>query len=210
MVATALQLHTRDLDHRLEMDLHGELDLATGPHLIAVVDAALANRRISAVRLRPSHLRFVDVRGLSAVITARHLAVRSGRSFTIANSRGPLLRLARLTGTEDLLGVEASGAHWPGTHRAEAVREGHDTDDREERHIANGEHTRRSATSTTTSSACCAIRSRRPTSSKGPPTMPARAATTSLLASSGRSKTTATADAASHAAPRFSHPRHDR
>lgn len=204
MAATALQLHTRDLDHRLEMELHGELDLATGPHLIAVVDAALTNRGISAVRLTPRDLRFVDVRGLSALITARHLAVSSGRTFTIADCRGPLLRLTRLTGTKDLLGVEASGGH-----RAEIVRQGRDGNDREERQIPNGEQTTRTATSTTTSSACCAARFRRPTSSNGPPTTPAQTATTSSLASSQRSKTTATAGAAGHAAPRFSHPRRE-
>ncbi|HSH62081.1 MAG TPA: STAS domain-containing protein [Acidimicrobiales bacterium] len=86
VAASRLQLRTRDHDHRLEIELHGVLDVATGPRLITALDAALANPGIHAVQVAARDLRFVDVRGMSALVTARHVATSSGRCFRIADS----------------------------------------------------------------------------------------------------------------------------
>lgn len=103
LAATRLQLLTRDRDHRLEIELHGDLNVTTAPRLLALLDAGLANPAIHRVEIKANHLRSVDHGGLSMLMDAGRRTASSGRSFMVGDPPTSLLRLARLSGTEDLL-----------------------------------------------------------------------------------------------------------
>lgn len=110
LAATRLQLRARDCEHRLEIELHGELDVGTGPRLVALLDAALADPGIHAVRISTQHLRAVDRDGLSVLIDACRRAASSGRRFAVVDSPAPLLRLAARSGTNELLGLTSEAS----------------------------------------------------------------------------------------------------
>jgi anti-anti-sigma factor len=121
VAASRLQLLSRERDQQLEIELHGELDLATGSRLMAAVDAALANPRIHAVRLRTGQLRFVDMRGLSTLLHARELAASTGCDLTIGDCPVHLRRVSRLAGMDSLLGLSTGPVQSGGSADAQAT-----------------------------------------------------------------------------------------
>lgn len=110
LAATRLQLRARDCEHRLEVELHGELDVVTGPRLVALLDAALTDPGLHAVRISAQHLRAVDGDGFSVLIDACRRAASSGRSFAVVDPPAALLRLAGRSGTDELLGLTSDAS----------------------------------------------------------------------------------------------------
>lgn len=81
--------------------------MATGPRLVALLDAALADPRLHAVRISAQHLRAVDRDGFSVLIDAGRRTASSGRGFAVVDPPAALLRLAGRSRTNELLGLKA-------------------------------------------------------------------------------------------------------
>jgi anti-anti-sigma factor len=99
LAATQLQLHTRNCENCLEIELHGELNVMTGPRLLALIDAGLANPAFHAFQISAHHLRSVDRDGVAMLVDAGNRVARGGRRFTVKDPPPLLLRLARVSGT---------------------------------------------------------------------------------------------------------------
>lgn len=106
----ACSCEARDCEHRLEIELHGELDVVTGPRLVALLDAALAAPGIHAVRISAQHLRAVDRDGASVLIDACRRAASSGRHVAVVDPPAALLRLTGRSGTNELLGLKSEAS----------------------------------------------------------------------------------------------------
>jgi anti-anti-sigma factor len=120
LAATRLQLHTRNRENCLEIELHGELDVMTGPRLLALIDAGLANPAFRAFQISAHHLRFLDRDGFAMLVDAGDRVARGGRRFTVKDPPPLLLRFARDSGTTALL-TGALGFAEPGAGTAEAA-----------------------------------------------------------------------------------------
>jgi hypothetical protein len=59
LAATRLQLLTRNRETCFEIELQGELNVMTGPRLVALIDAGLANPAFHAFQISAHHLRSV-------------------------------------------------------------------------------------------------------------------------------------------------------
>jgi anti-sigma B factor antagonist len=82
--------------------LAGEADLACVPELTEALDAAIrASEGAFVVDL--TELEFLDSSGLSALLRARALLGRSDRAMAVVCPPGPVLRLFKLSGVDELL-----------------------------------------------------------------------------------------------------------
>ncbi len=131
LAATRLQLHTRNWENCLEIELHGELDVMTGPRLLALIDAGLANPPFHAFQISAHHLRSVDRDGFAIRVDAGNRATRGGRRFTVKGPPPLLLRFPRdsgttawLTGALDVAEPGASTADAAGTSAPLATKGG--------------------------------------------------------------------------------------
>jgi anti-sigma B factor antagonist len=85
---TLLQIRTRD---RGDVNVSGELDIATGPLLVSRVSALLAHAQCHSVRLDLSGLWFIDCSGLGALLRVRAQARGMGKEVVIERV-GPAVR----------------------------------------------------------------------------------------------------------------------
>lgn len=120
LAATRLQLHAREWENCLEIELHGELDVMTGPRLLALIDANLANPAFHALQISTHHLRSVDKDGFAMLVEAGNRVASGGRRFTVKDPPPLLLRFARDNGTTALLTGDLDVAE-PGAGTAEAA-----------------------------------------------------------------------------------------
>jgi ABC-type transporter Mla MlaB component len=120
LAATRLQLHTRNRENCLEIELHGKLDMMTGPRLLALIDAGLANPAFHAFQISAHHLPSVDRDGFAMLVDAGNRVARGGRRFTLKYPPPLLVRFARDSCTTALL-TGALGVAEPGARTAEAA-----------------------------------------------------------------------------------------
>jgi anti-anti-sigma factor len=86
---TLLQVSTSRVG---ELDVCGELDIATGPLLSSRISAALANTQCQSVRLDLSEVCFIDCAGLGALLRGRAQARALGKDFVIERVGAPVRR----------------------------------------------------------------------------------------------------------------------
>jgi anti-sigma B factor antagonist len=85
-------------------ELHGSLDIATSPSLrAALLEAAEHPKHTIVVDL--GDLEFLDSTGLGALIGAHKRAAESEGSLRLVAQEGQILRLLRITGLLNVLGV---------------------------------------------------------------------------------------------------------
>ncbi len=91
--------------------LDGDLDITSSPLLQAVVDQALAARRVpvcTRLVVDMSGVGFADASGISPLLLARAVLVRRSGSIELRRCRRSVLRLLRLLALEDMLAAEES------------------------------------------------------------------------------------------------------
>jgi anti-anti-sigma factor len=89
--------------HAITLRLSGELDLAGGAHTIARVRGAL-RRAPRRVDLDLRAIEFIDLGGVSALITCRRMCGARGAELRIVATSPAVRRLLELTGLEALVG----------------------------------------------------------------------------------------------------------
>ena len=92
----------RDLDGAPGVALAGEADVACVPELTEALDAAIRDSE-GAFVVDLTDLDFLDSSGLSALLRARALLGQSDRAMAVICPIGPVLRLFKLSGVDDLL-----------------------------------------------------------------------------------------------------------
>lgn len=85
--------------------LVGELDMASGAQLSAVLEHAIRSPEVTGVVIDLTELRFIDANGLRRLIIAHRLAGSLHRSVRARHPRGEVDMLLRLTGVADLFGL---------------------------------------------------------------------------------------------------------
>lgn len=96
----------RLLDARLQVVVGGEVDLANAEQLRAALLAATRRSGVAeTIRVDLAHVRFLDARGVSALVEASLAARRAGARFVVQNPHGVVRRVLEATGTAPLLGV---------------------------------------------------------------------------------------------------------
>jgi len=95
---------THDADG-VQVRIVGELDLATGPELIRVLET-LDGDGYERLLLDLDGVQFIDSTGLSVIGGAHRSAARNGHRLTIRCSSHQVLRLFELTGMLDYLTFE--------------------------------------------------------------------------------------------------------
>jgi len=94
---------TASVDGTELVQLHGELDLATAAH----IDDLRRVVRRPKVLVDASGLTFVDVRGMAALLAWHQALVDEGGEGLVVRNAPPLLRrVAELTGTTGVLGLD--------------------------------------------------------------------------------------------------------
>src|SRR4051812_38194153 len=76
----------------------GELDLATGPRVLAEVERLLAPDGPERLVLDLSDVRFMDSSGLRAVLTAERRARDAGRRLALVEGSDPVRHVFEITG----------------------------------------------------------------------------------------------------------------
>jgi anti-sigma B factor antagonist len=80
-----------------DVDVRGELDIATGPLLVSRVSALLTDPRCRSVRLDLSELWFIDCSGLGALLRLRAQARGMGKQVVIARVGASVQRFLERT-----------------------------------------------------------------------------------------------------------------
>jgi anti-sigma B factor antagonist len=100
----------RLLDARLVV-VGGEVDLANAEQLrVALLAATRRSGVAETIRVDLAHVRFLDARGVSALVEASLAARRAGVRFVVQNPHGVVRRVLEATGTAPLLGVAPPSA----------------------------------------------------------------------------------------------------
>jgi anti-sigma B factor antagonist len=84
--------------------VEGELDAATAPRLIAVLNRAIQDALRSLV-IDLSRVDFMDSTGLALLLNAHRRMMRRGKGFAVVCAGGPLLRMFEVTDMVDTLCV---------------------------------------------------------------------------------------------------------
>jgi anti-anti-sigma factor len=82
--------------------LHGELDIATAPELVAMLQRL--QKHGHAVTLDLAEVTFIDSTGLTALMDAFLDAERDGSSFSVRRASPAVRRVVELAGVGKLLG----------------------------------------------------------------------------------------------------------
>jgi anti-sigma B factor antagonist len=84
--------------------VEGELDIATAPRMIAVLNEALADV-VAPLVVDLSEVVFMDSTGLALLMNARRRLLRRGQGFAIVCPGGPLARVFEIVDMVDSLRV---------------------------------------------------------------------------------------------------------
>ena len=106
MEAEPLAVASRDdVDGTHIIDVTGELDVATGPQLAAVLDEC-DDRTTVVVDL--AHVTFLDSSGLAVLIKAHKQAVKREASFTVQNPQPNVRKVFEITRLDHLIRVDGT------------------------------------------------------------------------------------------------------
>ena len=93
---------------RAHVALHGELDIADAPQLLAVLEAHLeAGRRV--LRLDTTDVTFLDSTVLGAMVAAHRRCVEMHGSLILTGVHGVVERIVKLTGLDRVLLIDTAG-----------------------------------------------------------------------------------------------------
>jgi anti-sigma B factor antagonist len=81
----------------------GELDVATEPLLVDLVAMAAAERTPARLHLDLADVRFVDARGVGAILGCGKLAEAAGAQFALVRASRPVREVLRIVGLGHLL-----------------------------------------------------------------------------------------------------------
>ena len=98
--------HARADDDGVNIQLLGELDMATAPRLGRVLDEAL-DTMPDTVRLDLSELTFLDSTGIRVLMTASRRARDQSCSVILHAPRAHVLRTLKLTGVDRLMDIDS-------------------------------------------------------------------------------------------------------
>jgi anti-anti-sigma factor len=87
------------------LQLDGELDLGSSPHLQVEIERALRGGADSVV-VDVRRLRFIDMAGVRVLLVGREHAEREGRRLVLTGVREPIRRVLTLARVGDLLVAE--------------------------------------------------------------------------------------------------------
>jgi anti-sigma B factor antagonist len=86
------------------LTVEGELDIATAPRMIGVLNEAIAEMA-SPLVVDLTHVVFMDSTGLALLMNARARVVRQGHGFAIICPTGPIARVFEIADMVDSLRV---------------------------------------------------------------------------------------------------------
>jgi anti-anti-sigma factor len=93
-----LSIHTRETGHgRHEVQLKGEIDVASAPMLEASLESLCANRARGVV-LDLGGVEFIDSSGLNAILRGRALCQRHDCELILMPAQSPAQRVFEITG----------------------------------------------------------------------------------------------------------------
>jgi anti-anti-sigma factor len=98
----AFAVHDAGLRGASGVAVHGEVDVAAVPSLVAALDAAIRDST-GAFVIDLCDVEFLDSSGLSALLRARALLGRDDRGLAVVCPAGPVRRLFEVTAVADLL-----------------------------------------------------------------------------------------------------------
>lgn len=108
----ALGVNSAQLQDAMEFVLSGELDLSNAPALKDVLERALDNRErtnaapMTRLILDLRRLRFIDSRGIEALISTKRLCLRSDIELHVkVDEDSQVRRVLHLSGMAEFLGV---------------------------------------------------------------------------------------------------------
>ena len=87
--------------HEPVVIVHGELDLANGPHLRQRL-AELSNSTVGNIVVDLADVRYIDSTGLAALLDASDRLVRTGRRLSVLNPSAQVSRLLEICGVSHL------------------------------------------------------------------------------------------------------------
>lgn len=109
----ALGVSATQLQDAMEFELSGELDLSNAPALKDVLERAVDNReRVNAAPMTRlildlRQLRFIDSRGIEALISTKRLCLRSNVQLHVkVDEDSQVRRVLHLAGMAEFLGVD--------------------------------------------------------------------------------------------------------
>ncbi len=102
-------MHRTASHGRVLLAVSGEIDIATAPRLIAVLNDAVTDGAGSdgSVVIDLTDVPFMDSTGLALLIDAQRRLSSRGRGFAVVCPPGPLMRVFETTDMVDRLGVHA-------------------------------------------------------------------------------------------------------
>lgn len=106
-VQSYLIVSVRGRGRSIVVDIDGELDLASSPHLAQALEQAFRDAPDKIV-LDLRKLRFMDMSGLRVLLSASQRAERRGTELVLTNVRDPIRRVLRLAGVDGLLPIRAN------------------------------------------------------------------------------------------------------
>ncbi|MFI5959061.1 STAS domain-containing protein [Cryptosporangium sp. NPDC051539] len=80
----------------VQVALHGEIDMATAGDVVTAVEDALVP--LVPITIDLSDVRFIDGRGVTALVRARASAAALGSAMELVNPQPTVLRILQITG----------------------------------------------------------------------------------------------------------------
>lgn len=95
----------------VQVDVEGDVDLATAPQLQVALLAEVAEAaRPGEISVNLTRVRFLDAVGIGALIDARNAAQRAGLGFSVHNPRPIVRRVVDALGLAEVLRVSPAAA----------------------------------------------------------------------------------------------------
>ena len=103
-----LGIVTSGIGDRVEIQLAGDLDVATAPLVAEHLQAAFATDAAELV-IDATELEFVDSSGLGLLLTVHKRSAAEGKGFSLRGVRPQLLLLLQVTGLSDVSMLAVAG-----------------------------------------------------------------------------------------------------
>jgi anti-anti-sigma factor len=102
-----LSLRSQLAPGRVRVEAAGEMDLASTPMVMAVIDAVVRVHRPNVVELDLTSLSFLSRCAVTPLVNARNRLLATGRRLEVTHPHGAVLRMLTLTDAWDILQAPA-------------------------------------------------------------------------------------------------------
>lgn len=110
-----LTVHTESPSpDRVVVHIAGELDMSSAGRLRQDLLAAVDDPAVTVVKADLSGVTFIDSTGIGVLIATNNAATRAGRRFVVTRASAPVIRVLRIVGVTELLGLPAQATSEPG------------------------------------------------------------------------------------------------